>query len=79
MKKIANFDDLNPAFILCPLQRVQFTQGVLFLSVFTVDRKRRLVKDDQNGYNETEVETMDEIVILLGIVNLIVLIVLWNQ
>jgi len=24
MKKIANFDDLNPAFILCPLQRVQF-------------------------------------------------------
>lgn len=24
MKKIANFDDLTPAFILCPLQRVQF-------------------------------------------------------
>lgn len=49
------------------------------MSGFTVDRKRRLVKDNQNGYNETEVETMDEIVIILGIVNLIVVIVLFFQ
>ena len=26
MKKIVNFDDLNPVFVLCPLQRVQFNE-----------------------------------------------------